>query len=79
MTEKSRLRWRCRRGMKELDILLLRYLECCYDSASPQEQGVFAEILELQDPQLYALITGRERPPDEAFADVVRKLSCTQT
>ena len=79
MTDKSKLRWRCRRGMKELDILLLRYLECYYDNASPREQGIFAEILELQDPQLYAFITGRERPPDGAFADVVRKLSQTQT
>jgi antitoxin CptB len=72
--ERNKLRYRCRRGMKELDVVLIRYLERHYDAASPAEQRVFAQLLDLQDPQLYGLIVGREAPADPVQADVVRKI-----
>lgn len=75
MTELSKLRWRCRRGMKELDELLLRYLERHYVAASAEERYLFAELLELQDPELFRYLTGRETPADPALADVVRKIA----
>jgi antitoxin CptB len=75
MTERSKLRWRCRRGMKELDVLLQGYLERYYDTASVEEQRLFAELLELQDPQLYAYCIGLELPSDPAVADVIRKIT----
>ena len=75
MSDRSKLRWRCRRGMKELDVLLLAYLERHYDAAPPAEQGIFAELLELQDPQLFAYVVGRETPPDAAVVHVIRKIS----
>jgi antitoxin CptB len=59
----GRLRWRCRRGMKELDILLTRYLDNRYGAASAQEQKAFQALLETQDPVLYAYCLGSERPP----------------
>jgi antitoxin CptB len=74
MSELARLRWHCRRGMKELDIVLLAYLERHYDTASAQDQRIFGELLELQDPQLYAYLLGRETPADEAVAHVVNRL-----
>ena len=60
----GRLRWRCRRGMKELDILLTRYLDNRYGAASAQEQKAFQALLETQDPVLYAYCLGSERPPE---------------
>ncbi len=74
-SDRNRLRYRCRRGMKELDVLLQRYLEQHFDSASEQEQRIFAELLERQDPQLYGYLVGRETPVDPAVADVIRKIS----
>ena len=74
MSERSKLRWRCRRGMKELDDLLERYMDVRYDVAPAAEQHIFAELLELQDPQLFAYLIGREAPPDAAVADVIRKI-----
>lgn len=72
MTEQiGKLRWRCRRGMKELDLLTLGYLERHYPSASAEEQQAFAEILELQDPLLMRYMVGREVPTDAATARVV--------
>jgi antitoxin CptB len=70
----AKLRWRCRRGMKELDVVLLGYLERYYTQAPAEEQETFADLLELQDPQLYAFIIGREIPADETVANVVGKL-----
>ena len=48
----GKLRWRCRRGMKELDLLTLSYLERHYPTASAAEQQAFADLLEVQDPLL---------------------------
>ena len=62
----NRLRWRCRRGMRELDVLLQRYLERDYPSASSVERGHFEQLLELQDPDLAAyLLAGAEAPSSE--------------
>ncbi|HXH04400.1 MAG TPA: succinate dehydrogenase assembly factor 2 [Candidatus Competibacteraceae bacterium] len=71
MSERSKLIWRCRRGMKELDVLLLAYLERHYDGASAAERQAFHHLLELQDPQLYAYLIGREIPTDEVVRRVV--------
>lgn len=75
MSEHAKLYWRCRRGMKELDFLMLRYLEQTYGGASADEQRIFRELLELQDPDLFAYLIGRSIPADPAVADVVRKIA----
>ena len=71
MSEVARLKWKCRRGMKELDLLLERYLDTRYPSAGPTEQGAFRELLDMQDPELFAFVTGRERPATEELRRVV--------
>ncbi len=67
----GKLRWRCRRGMKELDLLTLGYLERHYPDAPVAEQHAFAELLELQDPLLMSYMVGRETPADATTARVV--------
>lgn len=52
------LRWRCRRGMRELDVLLERYLADAWPDASPDARRAFEELLELSDPELAALFLG---------------------
>lgn len=70
---KSKLYWRCRRGMKELDIVMLRYLDHHYDAASQAERQAFIDLLDVQDPQLWSWVTGREQPQDPIIADVLAK------
>jgi antitoxin CptB len=60
----GRLRWRCRRGMKELDILLARYLDERFCAAPAEEQDAFRGLLEIQDPLIYAYCLGQVRPPE---------------
>ena len=67
----GKLRWRCRRGMKELDLLTLGYLERHYPSASAADQQAFADLLEVQDPLLMSYVVGRQTPTDPATAHVV--------
>ena len=70
--EAGKLRWRCRRGMKELDILLTRYVDERYGTASAEEQQAFQRLLEAQDPLIYAYCLGQERPPEHLAALIER-------
>jgi len=56
--------------MRELDVLLLAYLEHDYAHAGPREQAAFASLLDLEDPVLVDLLFGRRRPAGDS-ADVV--------
>lgn len=71
----ARLRWRCRRGMRELDVLLQRYLDQRYSSASQEEQQAFEALLELPDPQLFAWVVKRQQPADPHLLDVIERLT----
>ncbi len=72
--ELSRMKWRCRRGMRELDVLLTRYLEERYAGADPDEQAAFRALLERQDPEIYGLLLGRLVPQDADLARVLDAL-----
>ena len=71
----ARLRWRCRRGMRELDVLLERYVERHYLQAPAAEQRAFEALVELQDPQLFAFVMRRERPADPELVHVIARLT----
>ena len=63
--DRERLAWRCRRGIKELDLLLLRWLERYFEAATAEQRAGFAALLELPDPELACYLLGSERavPP----------------
>lgn len=72
---RAQLAWRCRRGMKELDLLLRRWLDQHYDAADETQRAAFASLLELPDPQLARFLLGYERPPQQAQAALVDALT----
>ena len=74
VADAGRLRWRCRRGMKELDRLLSAYLERDFPHASAAEQSGFRELLELQDPVLYDYCLGRDRPTAPHLAALIARI-----
>jgi antitoxin CptB len=71
-TEIRRLEWRCRRGMKELDLMLLRYLRERHETAASAERAAFAEFLELPDPDLARYLIAGDVPNDPRHAAVCR-------
>ena len=76
--EVSRLRWRCRRGMRELDVLLERWLDQCWQQAPAPERACFERLLACEDDQLWDWVTGRGRPDDAELQDFVERMSLDQ-
>lgn len=74
-----RLRWRCRRGMKELDLLLERYLSLDFPTASSCDRQAFARFLELPDPELAAYLLGGVVPADSDLARLAGQLARTRS
>ncbi len=74
MKELARLKWRCRRGIRELDQLLGAYLETRYSSAPDSQRDAFRRLLELPDPAIYAWILGRDEPAEESLRELVAKI-----
>ncbi len=70
----DRLRWQCRRGMLELDVLLEAFLEQCYSDLPPRMQRHFIQLLEFPDPIIHAWCIGGEKPDDEEFAELVSSI-----
>lgn len=70
----NRLRWQCRRGMRELDLLLLRFIERGCDGLDRDGIVAFERLLECPDALLLEWLLGRQIPSDKEVADVVRRI-----
>ena len=70
----GRLRWCCRRGMKELDVLLDRFADRVLSQASAAECRLFAELLELPDPLLAGYLLGGATPAEPHLAQAIGRL-----
>ena len=68
------LRWRCRRGMRELDQLMQRYLERGWPQADDRERGLFLRLLDCEDDKLWAWFMGLERPADAELQAIVDRI-----
>ena len=72
--ELRRLRWRCRRGMRELDRLLERYLDLRWTQASEAERGVFLRLLDSEDDRLWRWFLGHETTDDVDLQALVERI-----
>lgn len=72
--ESDRLKWQCRRGMLELDHLLLPFLEKHFDALSGGQQATFTQLLETPDNLLLEILLGRTVPFDKEVANVARQI-----
>jgi antitoxin CptB len=70
----ARLRWRARRGMRELDALLLKFLDANATRLSEAEITCFEGILELPDPTLHAYLLGRSAPTDGLTVALIERI-----
>ena len=73
-TELNRLRWRCRRGMLENDLILARFLDARGDRMTDQEVVALDRLLDLGDNELWDLIAGRQEPVDAAVKPLLDAL-----
>jgi antitoxin CptB len=70
----ARLRWRCRRGMLENDIVLTRYLDAVAGEIGEQDFIALDRLLDMNDNELRELLTGRKALDDEKLQSMVRQL-----
>ena len=70
----ARLRWRCRRGMRELDALLLAFVDRFAARMTDAEISAFERVLELPDPVLHAYLLGRDEPEDVATGEIIERI-----
>ena len=60
MKELERVRWRARRGLLELDIILERFIKTHYAKLDEPERHVFEKLLDMPDNPLWDMIAGRQ-------------------
>ena len=72
--EFRRLRWRCRRGMRELDQLMLRYLDREWVTDSEAGRAVFLQLLDTEDDKLWRWFMGYEAIPDVDIASLIQRI-----
>ena len=74
----ERLRWQCRRGMLELDVLLEAFLDQHYAALSPRLQRHFFQLLEFPDPIIHSWCVSGKDPEDEEFRELVAEIRETR-
>jgi antitoxin CptB len=74
----GKIRWKCRRGMAELDIILLDFFNHKYASLNPDLQKQFSELLDETDPTLWDYFLS-SKPADKRHADMVNLILDTKT
>lgn len=72
--ELKRLRWRCRRGTRELDQLFGWWLDERYALASEDSRRAFSALLEQQDPDLWDWVLGNGAPADIQQVGVIDEI-----
>ena len=74
MSERSRLRWKCRRGLLELDLVLNAFLEKQFQTLSITEQKQFEALLEESDATLWAMISDSTHEIPAAHGPLLERL-----
>ncbi|MGS0679539.1 FAD assembly factor SdhE [Shewanella sp. 125m-7] len=66
-----RVKWACRRGMLELDVLFQPFVEQQYEAMSVNDKNIFVRLLECEDPELFAWFMGHEVCNNPEFAEMI--------
>lgn len=72
--DKARIKWACRRGMLELDVIIMPFFEECFDMLSEDEKQDFVALLECDDPDLFTWLMGHGRSENPALAAMTDKI-----
>lgn len=74
MLNEKQLVWRCRRGIRELDVLFGRFLMADYPNLSNAEKADFQRLLDVQDPVIMDWLLGRYPAEDAGLDSIIAKL-----
>ncbi|CBL44474.1 conserved hypothetical protein [gamma proteobacterium HdN1] len=68
----GRIRWDCRRGIKEAEYLLLPFFDRYFADLTLEQKRAFVLLLKEQDVDLFEWFTLRSEPEDEVLRNMVR-------
>ena len=71
LKDKRRLKWACRRGMLELDVLFEPFVEQAYDELSEEDKAIFRRLVTCDDPDLFAWFMGHQKCEDPELTAMV--------
>ncbi len=74
MKEVERVRWRCRRGLLELDIVLGRFVGQHYARLDEAQRAAFDALLDMPDTVLWDMITGRQEATQSEQQALLEKI-----
>ena len=74
MAELDKIKWRCRRGLLELDLILEKFNRQYLASLDPEQLERFQELLAFPDHDLLDLVMARAAPPDPRYSSVLQLL-----
>ena len=72
--KKSRLFWRSRRGIKEMDIVFQDFIKNSYDKLNSKDKSAFSKLLEEQDLDILNWILGKDKPEDTTLIAIIKKI-----
>jgi antitoxin CptB len=72
--EIRKLKWRCRRGMRELDQLLERWLDTQWRQSNDADRNTFLRLLDSEDDRLWKWFLGHETAPDPELQALVERI-----
>ncbi|MAC45594.1 succinate dehydrogenase assembly factor 2 [Oceanospirillum beijerinckii] len=72
--EVKRLQWQSRRGMWELDLMLVPFVRDCYRELSEHDRIRYEELLKCEDQDLFVWLMQREVPAESEHKDMVEKI-----
>lgn len=74
ITDLARLRWRCRRGLLELDLVFGAFLDHGYQDLDETEKQTFLRLLDLPDTELLEYVQGQKKPADPQLTNLFNKI-----
>ena len=72
--KKTRILWRCRRGIKEMDIVLQDFIKNSYDELNNENKSAFSKLLEEQDLDILNWVLGKDKPEDKTLIEIIKKI-----
>lgn len=68
------IRWQCRRGMLELDMLLLPFFDMVYETLAVEQKKAFIDLLAFPDQEIVTFLMGRQIPDSLALQSIVQRI-----
>jgi len=72
--DKNRLRWHCRRGLLELDLIFARFLSTRFEALDTQQIAALEALLQFEDTDLWEMVSGRAQCERTDLAELVSLL-----